>query len=66
MKAATAYNVIQALPKEELPMLYKMLGINISTEKEIIKPLKKEKLLSKASAEDYLRATVFNVRKSHK
>lgn len=64
MTAATAYNVIQALPKEELPKLYTMLGIEIPTKHQEQKNRKREKVISKASVEEMLRATIFNLKKS--
>lgn len=63
MEAITAYNVIKALPEEELPKLYKMLGFTTPNTNEINKLPKNEKRLSKVSAEEYLRATIFSLKK---
>ncbi|MBC8753988.1 hypothetical protein H2O64_04850 [Kordia sp. YSTF-M3] len=49
MKAATAYNVIQALSKDELPKLYKMLGVQQPKQK---RTSKKNKLVTLAQATD--------------
>ncbi|WP_440881438.1 hypothetical protein [Tenacibaculum sp. C7A-26P2] len=52
MTAETAYHVIQALPKKEIPRLYKMLGIE-TPKKEKITP-KKKTLITDAEATEYL------------
>ena len=44
MTAETAYHVIRALPKNEIPRLYKMLGVDSSEKKESIKK-KKEMII---------------------
>lgn len=49
MKAATAYNVIQALSKDELLKLYKMLGVKSPKQ---TKTQKKKKLLTIEQAMD--------------
>lgn len=49
MTAETAYHVIQALPKKELPRLYKMLGVDVQEERPRKKPL-----LTDAAATEYL------------
>ncbi|WP_430409294.1 hypothetical protein [Kordia sp.] len=49
MKAATAYNVIQALSKDELPKLYKMLGVQQPKQK---RTPKKNKLVTLEQATD--------------
>ncbi|WP_435263884.1 hypothetical protein [Tenacibaculum sp. nBUS_03] len=54
MKAETAYNVIQALPKEELPRLYKMLGVNVPSEKRVRARKKKQPLITNAEAYEYV------------
>lgn len=51
MTAETAYHVIQALPKKELPRLYKMLGVSVPEPK---KDTKKKPLLTDAEATEYL------------
>lgn len=51
MTAETAYHVIQALPKEELPRLYKMLGVGMP---KPAKEQKKKPLLTDAAATEYL------------
>lgn len=53
MKAETAYNVIQALPQQEVERLYKMLGVVTATF-TTTKKLKKKPLLSDAEATEYL------------
>ncbi|WP_160128463.1 hypothetical protein [Kordia antarctica] len=57
MKAATAYNVIQALSKDELPILYKMLGIKQPNQKKVSK---KKKIISLEEAMDSILATYIN------
>ncbi|CAA0253469.1 hypothetical protein R5N98_02855 [Tenacibaculum maritimum] len=52
MTAETAYNVIQALPKKEMPRLFKMLGVSISKQEDE-KPIKKS-LITDAEATEYL------------
>jgi hypothetical protein len=49
MKAETAYNVIQALPKSEYERLKGMLGLTKAEKKPKRKPL-----LSKAEATEYV------------
>jgi len=49
LKAATAYNVIQALSKDELPKLYKMLGVQQPKQK---RTSKKNKLVTIEQATD--------------
>ena len=44
MQAETAYNVIQALPQEELDRLYGMLGVTPPNIKEKQKKKKKNRL----------------------
>ncbi len=51
MTAETAYHVIQALPKKELPRLYKMLGVSVPTPE---KQVKKKPLITDAQATEYL------------
>jgi F0F1-type ATP synthase beta subunit len=63
LKAVTAYNVIQALPKEELSELYKMLGVKQLNDDSKNSVKRKEKVVSKASIEEMLRATIFNLHK---
>lgn len=53
MKAETAYNVIQALPQQEVERLYKMLGVVTATFSTTKKP-KNKPLLSDAEATEYL------------
>ncbi|NHN25241.1 hypothetical protein FIA58_006075 [Flavobacterium jejuense] len=53
MKAETAYNVIQALPQQEVERLYKMLGVVTATFTPV-KKSKKKPLLSDAEATEYL------------
>ena len=62
MKAETVYNVIQALPKEELPRLYKLLGMFPAKEKQIKKVVKKAKPITDTVAEEFLRAHVCRVK----
>ncbi|WP_162819888.1 hypothetical protein [Kordia sp. SMS9] len=63
MKAETVYNVIQALPKEELPRLYRLLGMMPTTEKQVQKVNKRTKPITDALAEEFLRVHVFRVKK---
>ena len=63
MKAETAYNVIQALPKEELPRLYKLLGLSPAKETQTKKVITKVKPISDAVAKEFLRAKVFRTKK---
>lgn len=62
MKAETAYHVIKALPKEEVPRLYRMLGIEAPKVKVNTKKKKKKKLLTDAEAQEYL-SRIFNERR---
>ncbi len=50
MTAETAYHVIQALPKKEVPRLYKMLGVKMQKAKEEVK----KPLITDAEATEYL------------
>ena len=52
MTAETAYNVIQALPKKEMPRLFKMLKVKSVI--KIVKPKEKEPLITDAQATEYL------------
>ncbi|WP_405301183.1 hypothetical protein [Kordia sp.] len=63
MTAVTVYNVIKALPQEEMPKLYKLLGINITTEAQPLKTVKKTKPIADTVAEEFLRANVFRSKK---
>lgn len=53
MKAETAYNVIQALPQQEVERLYKMLNV-VSNTFATTKKSKKKPLISDAEATEYL------------
>ena len=53
MKAETAYNVILALPQQEVERLYKMLGV-VSASFTTTKKIKKKPLISDAEATEYL------------
>lgn len=64
MKAETVYNVIQALPKEELPRLYKLLGMFPAKEKQIKKVVKRGKPITDTVAKEFLRAHVFRVKRA--
>ena len=64
MKAETVYNVIQALPKEELPRLYRLLGMSPAKETQIKKVITKAKPITDAVAKEFLRAKVFRVKRT--
>lgn len=64
MKAETVYHVIQALPKEELPRLYRLLGMMPVAEKQIKKVTKRTKPITDTVAEEFLRAHVFRVKRT--
>ena len=53
MKAETAYNVILALPQQEVERLYKMLGV-VSASITTAKKSKKKPIISDAEATEYL------------
>ncbi|KIX22075.1 hypothetical protein SY27_05250 [Flavobacterium sp. 316] len=53
MKAETAYNVIQALPQQEVERLYKMLNV-VSATNTTTKKAQKKSLLSDAEATEFL------------
>lgn len=57
MTAETVYNVIQALPEEEIPKLYKLLGVSVPVTK---KEGDKSKIITVEEAMDDLLATYFN------
>ncbi|PTX60676.1 hypothetical protein C8N46_106322 [Kordia periserrulae] len=63
MTAVTVYHVIQALPKEELPKLYKLLGISPAIKTHKQKTVKKSKPITDTAAEEFLRANVFGTKK---
>lgn len=53
LKAETAFNIIQALPQQEVERLYKMLGV-VSASIITTKKAKKKPLISDAEATEYL------------
>ena len=53
LKAETAFNIIQALPQQEVERLYKMLGV-VSPSFTTTKKSKKKPLISDAEATEYL------------
>ncbi|MDB0602129.1 hypothetical protein PL373_13420 [Tenacibaculum maritimum] len=58
MKAETVYNVIQALPEEEIPKLFKLLGVSVPAIKN--DKSKRKKIITVEEAMDDLLATHFN------
>lgn len=54
MTAETAYHVIQALPKKEMPRLFKMLGVNVPKQ-EVETPTKKPLITDAEATEKLLR-----------
>ncbi len=57
MKAETVYNVIQALPEEEIPKLFKLLGVPVPDVKK--NKNSKVKIITIEEATDMLKAYHF-------